>query len=193
MGGSDAAAAIGLSPWLTPLDLWKIKVGATEQKDISDNPAVQTGVKWEPILRYLFAATHEDFIVEHYPYDILFQEEQPWLFATLDGELTDREGRSGILEIKTATPNGKGGWDKWNNGSMPQNYYVQVLHQLHATGYEFARLFACLFSLDGSYTIKEYEIERSEVAEDLNWLFEQETVFWNKVQNGVMPSMPLIL
>lgn len=193
-GGSDAAAAVGLSPWMTPLDLWKIKIGASEQNDLSDNSAVQTGVKWEPVLRELYKHTHEEYIVEHHPYDILYQSERPWLFATLDGEMVEREtGRKGVLEIKTATPNGKAGWEKWANGSMPQNYYVQVLHQLLATGYDFVRLFACLFSMDGSYTIKEHEIERDDAKEDMEWLFGKESELWEKVQSGTMPALPLIL
>lgn len=194
IGGSEAAAIVGMSPWMTPLDLWKNKLGVVNPKDLSGNAAVEQGVKWEPILRDLFAATHPEFEMWHHPYDILCQEERPWLFATLDGELLNEDGKYGVLEIKTATPNGKAGWEKWNNGRMPDNYYCQVLHELLATGYDYVRLFACLFSLDGSYTIKTYEIERSDAEEDMEWLLEQEQAFYKKnILGGVMPSMPLTL
>lgn len=207
IGGSEAAAAIGLSPWMTPLELWRLKTGQTQPKDLSGNAAVEQGVKWEPILRDLFAATHPEHQIEHYPYDMLYQTERPWLFATLDGELYEgykhefdsmydgeyRPQRKGILEIKTATPTGKAGWAEWSDGKMKPSYYVQCLHQLLATGYDFVRLFACLFSMDGSYTIKEYEIERSDVQEDLDWLLAEETKFWGYVQRREMPPMPLML
>ena len=194
IGASEAAAAIGMSPWQTPLDLWRLKIGMDQPKDLSGNTAVQTGVKWEPILLDLFRKTHDEYIVEHYPYDILFQRERPWLFATLDGQIIDRYGDGcGILEIKTATPTGKAGWEKWSNGNMPMNYYIQCLHQIIATDWDFVRLFACLFSMDGSYTVKTYEIERADVEEDLAWLLEQETTFWQRVEQRQMPSMPLIL
>lgn len=194
LGASEAAAAIGQSPWQTPLELWKLKTGQMPPKDLSGNPAVMQGVMWEPILRDLFIATHPEYTVEHYPYDILFQRERPWMFATLDGELCDDEkGMHGILEIKTATPNGKIGWEKWSGGNLPDNYYIQTLHQLLATGFDFVRLFACLFSLDGSYTIKTYEIERQDVEEDLAWLLNEETTFWDYVKRGVMPPQRLIL
>ena len=194
IGGSEAAAAIGLSPWQSPLDLWKLKTYQTQPKDLSDNTAIQKGVTWEPILRELFRKTHPEFIIEHHPYDILFQEERPWIFSTLDGEIVEREtNRRGVLEIKTATPSGKAGWDKWNNGNMPQNYYIQCLHELLSTGWDFVNLFACLFSLDGSYTIKTYEIEREDVIEDMAWLLQEETRFWGYVQRGVMPPMTLAL
>lgn len=193
IGGSEAAAAIGISPWQTPLQLWRLKIGADTPKDLSGNAAVELGVKMEPVLRDFFAATHPEYQVEYHAYDLLFQSKRPWLFATLDGELICGDGRNGILEIKTATPNGKVGWEKWSNGNMPENYYVQCCHQLLATGYDFVRLFACLYSLNGDMTLKQYEIERQDVEEDMAWLLEQEERFWRHVQNGTMPAMPLTL
>lgn len=193
IGGSEAAAAIGMSPWQTPIDLWKLKLGVSAPKDLSGNSAVAQGVRMEPILRDFFASLHPELTIEHHPYDILYQEERPWLFATLDGELLDGNGRRGILEIKTGTPNGKTGWEKWANGQMPDHYFIQCCHQLLATGYDFVRLFACLYSANGDMTIKEYEIERSDVPDDLKWLLGKETEFWSMVERGVMPSMPLVL
>ena len=194
IGGSEAAASIGLSPWQSQIDLWKLKSYQAQPRDLSDNAAIQKGVTWEPILRDLFRKTHIEYIVEHHPYDILFQSERPWLFATLDGEVIEREtNRRGVLEIKTGTPSGKAGWEKWNNGNMPQHYYCQVLHELMATGYDFVRLFACLFSMDGSYTIKTYEIERDDVTDDMAWLLQKESEFWGYVQRGIMPPMTLTL
>lgn len=193
IGASEGAAAVGMSPWQTPIELWKLKSGITAPKDLSGNAAVEQGNRMEPILRNFYMGTHEEYTLEYHPYDIIYQEDRPWLFATLDGELTDEGGRHGILEIKTATPNGKAGWDKWANGNLPQNYYIQTLHQMLATGYEFVRLFAALYSLNGDITLREYEIEREDVKDDMDWLLEQETEFWRKVENGIMPAMPLML
>lgn len=193
IGGSEAAAAVGLSPWQTPLELWKMKIGAEAPKDLSGNAAVEKGNEMEPVLRDFYAATHPEYRVYHFPYDILFQEKRPWLFATLDGELHEESGRIGVLEIKTATPNGKSGWEKWSNGQMPTNYWTQVLHQLLATNYDFVRLFAALYSMNGDITLREYEIEREDVAADLAWLASSEEKFWEKVQRQEMPGTPLIL
>ena len=193
IGASEAAAAVGMSPWQSPIELWKLKSGLAQPKDLSDNPAVIQGNRMEPAIRDFFMAIHTEYSLEYHPYDLLFQKERPWLFATLDGELTDEDGRRGILEIKTATPNGKAGWDKWANGNLPQNYYIQTLHQMLATGFDFVRLYAALYSLNGDITMREYEIERDDAQEDMEWLLEQEAEFWGKVQNGIMPAMPLIL
>ena len=194
IGGSEAAAAVGMSPWQTPLELWKLKIGAIPPKDLSGNAAVEQGNRMEPILRDFYMSTHTEYDLDYHPYDLLYQKERQWLFATLDGELTDEDGRHGILEIKTATPNGKAGWEKWANGNLPQNYYIQTLHQLLATGYDFVRVFAALYSMNGDITLREYEIERSDVEVDLAWLLDEETAFWTRnILGGEMPSMPLPL
>lgn len=223
IGGSEAAAACGMSPWMTPMELWRLKCGAEKPKDLSDNAAVQQGVRMEPALRSFFQATHPELRVDYHQFDILYQSDRPWLFATLDGEIEDDrlvdtkpgtmrlvnkttgetvlgswEGKisvikHGILEIKTATPNGKAGWAKWADGAMPQNYYIQILHQLLATGYDFAYLFAALYSMNGDITLREYEIQRADVESDLKWLLDKETEFWRHCEDGTLPSMPLTL
>lgn len=224
IGGSDAAAVVGMSPWMTPMQLWQYKTGQARQKELSGNSAVEQGNRMEPILRDFFSVLHPEYQVDYHQFDILFQAERPWLFATLDGELVREQVypaslddanavllangygggeeyvgsieriERGILEIKTATPNGKLGWAKWSNGAMPQNYYIQVLHELLATGFDFVILFACLYSQNGDMTLKTYEIERVDVEEDMAWLLQQETDFYrNCIVRGKMPSMPITL
>lgn len=193
IGGSDAAAAIGLSPWMTPVALWRLKIGADQQKDLSTNEAVQQGVRMEPAIRGFFAAKHPELAVEYHQFDILYQKERPWLYSTLDGELIKEDGTRGILEIKTATPNGKTGWSKWADGSIPDHYYVQLLHQFLSTGYQFAYLFAALYSLNGDITLREYELGRADVENDLTWLLDKETEFWRCVTERTLPAVPLLL
>lgn len=189
IGASEAAAIVGLSPWETATELWELKTGLRSAKDISSDESVSQGVRLEPVLRDLFSATHSDFKVEYHQFDILFQPDRPWLFATLDGELTDGDGRKGILEIKTATPNGKAGWAVWSN-RIPDHYLCQIYHQLLATGFEFAILYAALFGNDG-ITIREYLIEREEVGADLEWLLDKETEFWQSVTEKSVPAMSI--
>lgn len=191
IGGSEAAAAIGMSPWQTTLDLWRLKTGRTAPKDLSGDAFVQQGVKMEPLLRDFFTALHPEYTIEHHPYDMIYQTDRPWLFATLDGEMTTEDGKHGIVEIKTSTPGAK--WQEWSDGKMPMHYYVQVLHQLLATGYDFAILFACLYGKDGSMTMKEYEIDRTEVQDDLDWLMQEEEIFWRHVEDGTMPPQKLVI
>lgn len=195
LGASDAAAVVGLSPWTTPLALWKQKLGVEAAPDLSGNEAVQQGVKMEPVLRQYYASTHPQYGLEYYPFDILYQDARPFMTATLDGELIELEsGRLGVLEIKNVNISSKTALEKWTGGKMPDYYFVQAIAQLSATGYSFHRLFAALHFLNGDVTLKEFEIERQDVLDDISWLEEQESSFWEKnIRGGVMPSMPLVL
>lgn len=189
IGASEAAAVCGMSPWLTKNELWEIKRGIRKAKDISDKAEVQRGVNMEGAVRNFFAALHPGKIVYH-PYDILFQDERPWLFATLDGEFSADDGTTGILEVKTASPNGKDGWAAWER-RVPDHYYCQVLHQLLATGYDFAILQAALWTRSGDIILREYRYDRQDCAEDMTWVLEQEMEFWNSVQTGKRPGAPI--
>ena len=47
IGGSDIAAVMGMSRWVTPLQLWSEKTGKVEAPDLSDNQAVEMGIELE--------------------------------------------------------------------------------------------------------------------------------------------------
>lgn len=192
IGASDAAAVVGMSPWKSSLALWREKVGKAAPKDLSGSSAVEQGNRLEPALRTLFAAMHPELAVEYHQFDILSQAERPWLFATLDGELTDGEGRRGILEIKTSTPTNAAHWKDWD-GQIPRHYYLQILWQLLSTGWDYVFLFACLFNRDGDATVRTYKFERADCERDLDWLLPKAEVFWKHITDGTMPSQTLIL
>ena len=190
IGASEAAAIVGLSPWMSKNDLWEIKTGRRAQKDLSGNDAVERGIRMESAIRAVFQARHPEFQVEHHAYDILYQMERPWLFATLDGEITESFADSSVkkypLEIKTSTPRGKADWDKWSDGKIPDNYYIQILHQMLATGWDGAYLTAFLYGKE-DITIREYEFWRKDCEADLNWLLKEETEFYKSVVSGQKP------
>ena len=85
------------------------------------------------------------------------------------GELTDESGKKGILEIKTTTIQNSSQWYEWDGG-VPQNYYIQVLHQMLATGWNFAVLKAHIRYFknnDICTATRHYFIDRNEVQEDI--------------------------
>lgn len=190
IGASEAAAIVGLSPWMSKNELWYIKTGKKIAKDLSGNAAVEQGIRMEGAIRTVFAARHPEFQVEHHAYDILYQTERPWLFATLDGEITESFADSSVkkypLEIKTSTPRGKADWDKWSDGKIPDNYYIQILHQLLATGWEKAYLTAFLYGKE-DIIIREYDFLRKDCEADLDWLLKEETEFYKSVVSGQKP------
>ena len=190
IGASEAAAIVGLSPWMSKNELWYIKTGKKIAKDLSGNAAVEQGIRMEGAIRTVFAARHPEFQVEHHAYDILYQTERPWLFATLDGEITESFADSSVkkypLEIKTSTPRGKADWDKWSDGKIPDNYYIQILHQMLATGWEKAYLTAFLYGKE-DIIIREYDFLRKDCEADLDWHLKEETEFYKSVVSGQKP------
>ena len=192
IGASEAAAIVGASPWMTAQELWQIKTGQKEAKNISDDPFVQQGHRMEYAIRELYKAYHPDFTVKYNPYHLLYQSDRPWLFATLDGEVIHPNKRKGILECKTSTPGNSAGWAKWDC-QIPRNYEIQILHQMLASGFQFVDLMALLINQEGDFVVRTYHFERSDYEEELAWLLDKETEFWQSVQNRTLPKMTLIL
>ena len=196
IGASEASAIIGCNPYMSNQDLWKIKTGRKIAPDISSNAHVAYGHAAEGPIRELFALDYPEYEVTYGgAFDMVRHPQYPWLFATLDGRLVEREtGRRGVYEGKTTEILRSLAKEKWRDG-IPQNYYVQNLHQLLATGWDFAVLHAQLKRVwEGEIksTRQTYRIERHEVQADLDFLLEKEIEFWEKyVQRDIMP--PLIL
>lgn len=188
IGASEASAILGLG-FMSKLDLWKIKTGKAKAKDLSDNDAVAYGNRAEDALRSLFMAKHPELLLTYRPYDFVYQEERPWLRATLDGELLDEDGDQGVLEIKTATLLSKSDWAKWN-GRVPDGYLCQISHQLLATGFRFAYLQAELIGKTES-VIREYLFLREDMEDNMEYLLAEEEKFWRNVVENTVPSAPL--
>lgn len=195
VGASEASAIIGCNPYMNNTDLWKIKTGRKEAADISSNAHVAYGHAAEGPIRELFALDYTEYEVSYGgAFDMVHNPDHPWLFATLDGRLVEKEtGRHGVLEIKTTEILRSLAREKWRDG-IPQNYYVQVCHQLLATGWDFAVLHAQLKRVwDGEMkaTRQSYIIERADIQDDLDYLLAEEIKFWGYVQRDEMP--PLVL
>lgn len=193
IGGSDAAAILGCNPWMTNVQLWRYKTGKAKQKDISDKEVVKYGNNAEPLLRQLFVLDFPQYEVLYEENNIFFNDKIPWAHASLDGWLVDKEtGRKGILEIKTSNIIQSSQKEKWKN-RIPDNYYIQVLHYLMVTGFDFAVLKAQLkydYS-DVMLNTRHYKIEREEVLEDIEFLKKAEKEFFEYIKNDMQP--PLVL
>ena len=195
IGGSDAAAVVGMSPYKTNVELWEEKTGRAKAPDISFDSHVQYGKKAEVYLRELFKLDFSQYRVDYDEFGMIANNpDMPFAFATLDGALTDPQKRHGVLEIKTVEILRAGQWKEWD-GRIPQHYYIQVIHQLLATGYDFAILKAQIkyTGRDGSQcaAIRHYPIERTDVLDDIAWIEEREKTFWGYVEHNERP--PLIL
>lgn len=85
IGGSEAAAVIGQSPWCSNVELWKRKTGRATAPDIANNEAVQYGHDAEPLIRGLFALDYAHKYKTEYlgEFDMVYHPKHPFIFATL--------------------------------------------------------------------------------------------------------------
>lgn len=193
IGGSDAAAILGMNPYKTNVQLWEEKTGRRKPEDISDRPYVKYGTEAEEPLRQLFRLDFPEYQVMYQEGNMWLNDDIPWSHASLDGWLMDQDGRQGIWECKTTEIMRAGQKDLWKD-RIPDNYYIQLLHYFLVTGFDFAVLKGQLkFDIDGEVWLqtKHYKIERSEVQEDIGFLKEKEFEFWQRIKQDKPPALIL--
>jgi putative phage-type endonuclease len=144
---SESAAVLGLSPWMTPYQLWLVKTGRLQTPATT---AMQRGTDLEPLARaaYELQTGHimEPLVIEEGPYS-----------ASLDGMTLDG---SLILEIKCPFRGMRSElWEGVSQGQVPQHYVIQIQHQLMVAGADTAHLWV----FDGVQGIL-HTIERDEVC-----------------------------
>jgi putative phage-type endonuclease len=187
IGGSDAAAILGLSPWTSPLAVWLDKTGQTPLEE-DESEAMRWGKILEPAIADEFAARtgyklrRRNFILAH--------PDHPIMLANLDREIVGvHEG----LEVKTANAFSKDEWaegtiygtdDMVNTGKAPDQYVIQCQHYMAVTGWPRWHIAVLI----GGSTFLHIIIERDErIIADL---IQAEESFWSKyVIPRVMPPM----
>lgn len=193
IGGSDAAAVIGLNPYMTNQDLFWFKTGEKEQEDIGDKWYVKYGIDAEPLLRKLFALDFPQYEVFYGENNLFVNEKYPFAHASLDGWLKDADGNDGVLEIKTTNIVSSAQKALWNE-RIPDNYYAQILHNMAVMDAEFAILKAQLkweINENVFMQTKHYTFTRAEVSEDIAYLMDEEKKFWVKKEAGELPALIL--
>ena len=193
VGGSEAAALVGKNPYMTNIDLYRIKTGQQAKADIDDKEYVIYGRNAEEHLRALFALDYPQYEVDYIDNNSFWNDKYPWASASLDGWLTDQDGRKGILEIKTTNILQSMQKEKWDH-RIPDNYYCQVLWYMGVTEFDFAILKAQLkydYAGDVFLTTKHYHMDRAEVQEDIDYLMQRGEAFAEYVKQGKEP--PLVI
>ncbi len=127
IGGSDAAAAVGLNPYKSALELWLEKTGRDEHLPKIDPHDEESPTYWGNILEPIEAAHYTkrtgrrvrklNAVLQH-PDPAL-----PWMLANIDREVTGSPEVQ-ILECKTAGINGA---KLWRDG-VPEYVQLQVQH-----------------------------------------------------------------
>lgn len=180
IGSSDAAAAVGLNPYQSMLELWLIKTGRDAELPKVDPNDETSPMYWGTLL--------EPIVAEHYTkhtghrvrrINAVLQHPDPdksWMLANIDREIIGARDVQ-ILECKTA---GEFGSRLWRDG-VPEYIQVQVQHQLAVNGKQAADVCVLICGQE----IRVYRIERDE--ELIGNLIELERQFWRYVETDTPP------
>ena len=171
IGGSDAAAVLGMNAWVSPMALWMEKTGRLSGFD--GNLATEVGTYLEEFVAQKFA-TETGKKVRKCNLS-WFNDQYPWAIANIDREIV---GEDAGLEIKTTS---ELNMRKFKGGEFPENYYCQCVHYLAVTG----KSNWYLAVLIGNREFKWFTIERDE--DEINALMEAESAFWKYVKTNTPP------
>ena len=180
IGGSEASSLIGMNKYTSLHDLWERKIKGV-QSDVS-NELIEYGNTMEPLLRELYKIKHPEMDVQYSGNTILYSKQYEWVSYSPDGLLWDGS-RAGILEIKTSFIRNTEMSNEWKD-RIPDSYYLQILHGLICTGFEFVDLIAELRYLDGNSSIRQYHIEKIEVLDDMEYLLSESRKAWEHYFNA---------
>ena len=178
IGSSDAAAAVGLNPYQSPLELWMHKTGRGDQLPAIDPGDDSSPMYWGTLLEPIVAAhyTRRTGNKVRRINAILQHPEHPWMLANIDREVIGAPDVQ-ILECKTA---GIHGARLWRDG-VPEYVQLQVMHQLAVTGKSAADVAVLL----GGQELQVFRIERDDTL--ITQLIALEQQFWGYVERDQPP------
>ena len=180
IGSSDAAAAVGLNPYKSQLELWMEKTGRDTSLPKLDPQDEESPAYWGNILEPIVAA-HYTKRSGHRVRRInaVLQHPAPqlnWMLANIDREVIGASEVQ-ILECKTAGINGARLWKE----GVPEYVQLQVMHQLAVTGKQAADVAVLL----GGQHLEIHRITRDEAL--IARLIDLERLFWDYVVSDTPP------
>ena len=184
IGGTDASAILGLSPWATPLSVYLDKVGQPAER--RETLAMRRGIWNERFIADEFERARPGFVC-YQPKPAIRTDVGFPMGASIDRMVATVEHPRtpvAILEAKTAfTYTGKRQWDA-DNLDLPDHYFIQVQHYLAVTGLPLAYGVADVGDPE-ALTIVPIEADKRVQQR----IIEAEREFWqNHVLMGVAPE-----
>lgn len=180
IGSSDCAAACGLNPYMSMLELWMVKTGRIQQnieEDSEGRAQLYWGKRLEPLVAE-FYSMHTQHKVRRV--NAVLQHPDPdkhFMLANLDYSVVGSDEVQ-ILECKTA---GEYGAKLWRDG-VPLYVLCQVQHQLAVTGKQAAHICVLLFG----HETRIFKVTRSESV--IQHIINAERYFWDCVEKDTPPE-----
>lgn len=173
IGGSDAAAIVGLNPFSTPLSVWADKTSKIPEKE--DTEKMKLGRDLEEYVAKRWSEKSGKKVRKINA--ILRSQKYPFAIADVDRMVV---GENAGLECKvTSSLNLK----KYKNGEYPANFYVQCVHYMAVTGAKRWYLAILVFGQG----IIDFVVQRNQ--SEIDSLMEQEAEFWEYVKTEKMPKL----
>jgi len=177
IGASEIAAAAGLSPYQTPLELYLRKRG--EIPPFEGNDATRMGTLLEPVVKSEFKRLTGIQPIDENPAMYRSRDHQ-WMTATPDMIVTDTE----LAEVKTASWRMKSSWGDEHSDAIPDQCLCQTQWQMAVMGPWFTSVHVPVL-FDGFET-KIYRVERNELM--IGYLIDAGQELWERIQNDDPPE-----
>ncbi len=174
IGGSDAAAIVGLDRWRSAFNVYAEKVGL--KMDTPENEAMRQGKDLEGYVASRFCEATGKRVQRRNA--ILQHPDYPWMLANIDRWVV---GENAGLECKTTSVFNRA---KFSQGEFPPNYYVQCMHYMAVTGAE--RWHLAVLVLNRAFHV--FTIERNEA--EIEALNQTEKDFWEQHVKKQIPPVP---
>ncbi|MFC5428756.1 YqaJ viral recombinase family protein [Paraburkholderia denitrificans] len=178
IGGSDAAASVGLNPYMSALELWLDKTGRGDGLPRPDPTDTTSPTYWGNLLEPIVAAAYTQQTGNRVRKvnAVLRHPSIPFMLANLDREIVGVPSVQ-VLECKTA---GEFGARLWREG-VPDYVVCQVQHQLSVTGKQAADVAVLLCG----QKLEVHRIQRDDAL--IARLIELEAAFWRYVETDTPP------
>lgn len=174
VGGSEAAAIMGASPWATALTVYVDKIGKAPEKD--ETEAMRQGTDLEAYVAQRFTEAtglklkRTNCIYQH--------PEHPWMLANIDRDVI---GDAGGFEAKTTNLLNKSDFEA---GEVPLTYMWQCQHYMAVTGAP--HWYLAVLVLGKAFHV--FRIDRDETL--IRQLIESEREFWEEHVEKQIPPLP---
>jgi putative phage-type endonuclease len=177
IGGSEAAAVWGVSPYSSPRALWEQKVNGVEIE--IDPELAQWGHEIEPAIANFYGWKTGREVVDAGSNTIYQSKQWPWMRVSLDRVIDGCE----LLECKNRGGYGARNWREEADGATPLDVVLQVQHGLAVTGWRKGIVGVALGGLPPTFT----EIWRDDELIELH--VEKCRAFWQSVMDRKAPAV----
>lgn len=175
IGGSEAAAALGLSNTVTPIDLYRHKVYGEPLPLHADEMALWLGTQLEPVCAAAFEK-HTGMALEELNENIVHPD-YPFMRGFIDRKVT---GKNEGVELKAWSEFSRGLWGPDGSDDVPMPVLCQAVHYMIAAQFDCWHVGVLLGTEFRSYTI-------FPSADVIKMMIEGELAFWGHVTQRTPP------